>query len=324
MNFRLVDFFGGRLDVIWSRDRIRSRAFDCPITTGTFFVALMGTGSSQLVRQWLMLKKLCVSSEGKSIADLADELEVNAKTIRRDLATLHDAGFPIEETTGPSDRKPYRITNGSQVPELSFTYDVHPYCITRHRDTLHLLGFKPEDNAFRTWKVNRIGAAQVDSMPFTRRVDFDAEHFLAGSLGIYHDTGDVGVWSSESVVSRGIKMNDNKPNIRIPVDRTNPGQFFACCGLLELAGRLDENAQGCFQGQHLWLYTSATDVLDRFFSCRVDSIPRFKRSISRRTSNPTLMSRRTITVGESSRSGLRNHSISCWTGGPTKRRKSKN
>ena len=33
-----------------------------------------------------MLKKLCVSSVGKPISDLANELEVNAKTIRRDLA----------------------------------------------------------------------------------------------------------------------------------------------------------------------------------------------------------------------------------------------
>lgn len=26
-----------------------------------------------------------------------------------------------------------------------------------------------------------------------------------------------------------------QPNIKIPVDLTNPGQFFACCGLLEVA-----------------------------------------------------------------------------------------
>lgn len=36
-------------------------------------------------------------------------------------------------------------------------------------------------------------------------------------------------------------------NIQIPVDLTNPGQFFACCGLLELANRLDERAEGWFE-----------------------------------------------------------------------------
>jgi CRISPR-associated protein Csb3 len=34
--------------------------------------------------------------------------------------------------------------------------------------------------------------------------------------------------------------------ISIPVDLTNPGQFFACCGLLELASRLDEDSLGWF------------------------------------------------------------------------------
>lgn len=33
-------------------------------------------------------------------------------------------------------------------------------------------------------------------------------------------------------------MSSSTPNISIPVDLTNPGQFFACCGLLELADRL--------------------------------------------------------------------------------------
>jgi len=33
-------------------------------------------------------------------------------------------------------------------------------------------------------------------------------------------------------------MSNSTPNITIPVDLTNPGQFFACCGLLELADRL--------------------------------------------------------------------------------------
>lgn len=38
--------------------------------------------------------------------------------------------------------------------------------------------------------------------------------------------------------------------IRIPVDVTNPGQFFACCGLLELAARLWPGATGRFIDGH--------------------------------------------------------------------------
>ncbi len=39
-------------------------------------------------------------------------------------------------------------------------------------------------------------------------------------------------------------MNHPEPNITVNVDVTNPGQFFACCGLLELADRLWPGAEG--------------------------------------------------------------------------------
>jgi CRISPR-associated protein Csx14 len=38
-------------------------------------------------------------------------------------------------------------------------------------------------------------------------------------------------------------MNNPGPNITVDVDITNPGQFFACCGLLELADRLWPGAE---------------------------------------------------------------------------------
>ncbi len=41
-------------------------------------------------------------------------------------------------------------------------------------------------------------------------------------------------------------MNLPEPSIRVNVDPTNPGQFFACCGLLELADRLWPGAEGWF------------------------------------------------------------------------------
>ncbi len=42
-------------------------------------------------------------------------------------------------------------------------------------------------------------------------------------------------------------------NIQIPVDLTNPGQFFACCGLLELADRLWPGAEGWFERRHFYI-----------------------------------------------------------------------
>lgn len=42
-------------------------------------------------------------------------------------------------------------------------------------------------------------------------------------------------------------MSESADTIRIRVDATNPGQFFACCGLLELAERLNPGALGWFE-----------------------------------------------------------------------------
>lgn len=41
-------------------------------------------------------------------------------------------------------------------------------------------------------------------------------------------------------------MSKSEPSIAVLVDASNPGQFFACCGLLELAERLWGRAEGWF------------------------------------------------------------------------------
>jgi hypothetical protein len=43
-------------------------------------------------------------------------------------------------------------------------------------------------------------------------------------------------------------MRNGTVTISIPVDVTNPGQFFACCGLFELADRLWPGAEAWFKG----------------------------------------------------------------------------
>jgi len=53
-------------------------------------------------------------------------------------------------------------------------------------------------------------------------------------------------------------MDVQEPEIRVNVDLTNPGQFFACCGLLELADRLWERAHGWFGEREFFVTTSGT------------------------------------------------------------------
>lgn len=48
---------------------------------------------------------------------------------------------------------------------------------------------------------------------------------------------------------------------RIPVDLTNPGQFLACCGLLELADRLCPGAEGWFEGNSFCIAASGASFV---------------------------------------------------------------
>lgn len=64
--------------------------------------------------------------------------------------------------------------------------------------------------------------------------------------------------------------------IRVAVDPANPGQFFACCGLLELADRLWHGAEGWFESRQFCLrpyseVKEATDVglFGQLTACRL-------------------------------------------------------
>jgi CRISPR-associated endonuclease/helicase Cas3 len=71
-------------------------------------------------------------------------------------------------------------------------------------------------------------------------------------------------------------MNAAEPAIRINVDPTNPGQFFACCGLLELAARHCQNAEGWFEGKKFCIAGRDVDnrvvgdLLKFLIQCKVD------------------------------------------------------
>ncbi len=53
-------------------------------------------------------------------------------------------------------------------------------------------------------------------------------------------------------------MTNPEPTITVTVDVTNPGQFFACCGLLELADRLWAGAEGWFAPDEFFIGCSGT------------------------------------------------------------------
>ncbi|MGA7495216.1 MAG: hypothetical protein WBX00_00645, partial [Isosphaeraceae bacterium] len=55
-----------------------------------------------------------------------------------------------------------------------------------------------------------------------------------------------------------------KASMSVKVDVTNPGQFFACCGLLELADRMWIGAEGWFESA--WFHISAGGELSELIS----------------------------------------------------------
>ena len=67
--------------------------------------------NQEVIRQWKVLHALESSRHGVTIDALADELEVTTRTIRRDLAALQEAGFPLydeRDDDGPRALAPRR------------------------------------------------------------------------------------------------------------------------------------------------------------------------------------------------------------------------
>lgn len=239
-----------------------------------------------LVRQWMLLRALSARHYGATVKEMAQEMRVSEKTIRRDLETFQTAGFPLEEITCERGLKKWRIDPEKTQPSLTFafdeavalylsrrlmeplagtpfwdasqrafrkiraslgvealryierfagtfcqtmvgtsdyskkaeiidelmlgiedrktvfityqslqateavTYDIYPLGLVYHRGSLYLVGWAPEHEEIRHWKVNRIEDAEVTEFPFQPPEGFDLRDHLAGSFGIYQGEND--------------------------------------------------------------------------------------------------------------------------------------
>jgi predicted DNA-binding transcriptional regulator YafY len=65
--------------------------------------------NQEVIRQWKVLHALESSRHGATIDGLAGELEVTTRTIRRDLAALQEAGFPLYDERDEDGRARWRI-----------------------------------------------------------------------------------------------------------------------------------------------------------------------------------------------------------------------
>jgi proteasome accessory factor B len=78
--------------------------------------------NQEVIRQWKILHALESSRHGVAIDSLAGELEVTTRTIRRDLAALQEAGFPLFDQRDDEGRVRWRLDGHAfKALESSFT-----------------------------------------------------------------------------------------------------------------------------------------------------------------------------------------------------------
>jgi CRISPR-associated protein Csx14 len=66
-------------------------------------------------------------------------------------------------------------------------------------------------------------------------------------------------------------MTTQEQTIRVTVDLTNPGEFFACCGLLELGHRLWPGAQGWFAAETFCI--AGTGAISQLLNAIIERTP---------------------------------------------------
>lgn len=83
--------------------------------------------NQEVIRQWKVLHALEATRHGVQIDSLADELDVTTRTIRRDLAALQEAGFPLFDVHDDDGRVRWRL-NGQVLKGLDTGFTLAELC----------------------------------------------------------------------------------------------------------------------------------------------------------------------------------------------------
>jgi proteasome accessory factor B len=83
--------------------------------------------NQEVIRQWKVLHALESSRHGASIDALAGELDVTTRTIRRDLAALQEAGFPLYDERDDDGRVHWRL-DGAVLKGLETGFTLAELC----------------------------------------------------------------------------------------------------------------------------------------------------------------------------------------------------
>ena len=83
--------------------------------------------NQEVIRQWKVLHALESSRHGATIDALADDLAVTTRTIRRDLAALQEAGFPLYDERDDDGRARWRL-DGQVLKGLETGFTLAELC----------------------------------------------------------------------------------------------------------------------------------------------------------------------------------------------------
>src|SRR5918997_2247165 len=83
--------------------------------------------NQEVIRQWKVLHALESSRHGATIDALAQELDVTTRTIRRDLAALQEAGFPLYDERDDDGRVRWRL-DGQVLKGLETGFTLAELC----------------------------------------------------------------------------------------------------------------------------------------------------------------------------------------------------
>jgi len=83
--------------------------------------------NQEVIRQWKVLHALESSRHGATIDGLARNLAVTTRTIRRDLAALQEAGFPLYDERDEDGRAHWRL-EGQALKGLETGFTLAELC----------------------------------------------------------------------------------------------------------------------------------------------------------------------------------------------------
>ena len=135
--------------------------------------------NQEVIRQWRVLHALESSRHGASINALSDELGVTTRTIRRDLAALQEAGFPLYDERDDDGHVRWRI-DGQVLKGLETGFTLAELCaLYLSRNILEAVAGTP----FQRDLTNAFGRLEKMLSPRMRRFLDRLPSVLAAKAG---------------------------------------------------------------------------------------------------------------------------------------------